>query len=73
MINGYFDLPAETVGAMKEIRELAQAYADGVARVVKTQKHDVGRVIAAIDLIQSSKDVACASLILPHASVDDKE
>lgn len=81
LINGTFPLPAETTQVMGEIRAaISDAAAsidvsirgkkrsadepiESTARIVK---YDVGRLIAALDLLQQAKDVACAAVILPH-------
>lgn len=81
LINGNFPLPAETVQAMREIRvAISDAAAsidvsirgkkrsadEAVETPARIVKYDVGRLIAALDLLQQAKDVACAALILPH-------
>ena len=68
MINGYFDLPTDTVDGMKEIRLAVADCAHRLEAVFKRCKVDTGRAIATIDLLQQTKNVACDALILPHAS-----
>ena len=69
MINGYFDLPTETVQAMKDVRAASETYARALGEIFKRgHALDTGRAIAAIDHIQLTKNVACDALILPHAS-----
>jgi hypothetical protein len=68
MINGYFPLPGGTVEAMKTVRAAADVFARALLQVSKeVSVVDTGRMIAAIDLIQQTKNVACDSLILPYA------
>lgn len=66
LINGNFDLPEESVQAMKNIRKAVSDAAEIIERESKRVKHDVGRLIAAVDTLQQAKDVACVSVILPH-------
>ena len=68
MINGTFDLPQETVAAMREIRAALDECARKVQKTVEAQpKYDKGRLIASIDQLQHTKNTLCDSLILPHA------
>jgi hypothetical protein len=67
MINGHFDLPPETVEAMKEIRVAAELCARTMQGIFKKHKADTGRAIATIDQLQAVKNTACDALILPHA------
>lgn len=68
MINGMFDLPAETLLTMREIRSASDEFARRIQAAVSKVPHDTGRVIATIDLIQQLKNTACDAVILPHAS-----
>lgn len=68
MVNGQFDLPAQTLKSMGEIREAVAETAEKIAASVeRNEKHDIGRLIAALDHLQQAKNIACDSLILPHA------
>jgi hypothetical protein len=67
MINGYFNLPDDTVKGMKEIREAVSECAHKLESTFKRCKIDTGRAIATIDLLQQAKNVGCDALILPHA------
>jgi hypothetical protein len=69
MIDGRFDLPEETVNAMNDIRVSVERCAHYLYEVVfcdPAVKLDMGRAIAAIDLLQQVKNVACDAVILPH-------
>ena len=79
LINGLFDLPSESSEAMKQIRAIVATCAQDLKVVfdslTKSKEagspppgYDMGRAIAAIDLLQQVKDVACVSILLPHAS-----
>ena len=70
LVNGMFDLPPESKQAMNVVRQAAETYARALkaATEIPGVKYDTGRVIAALDGIQASKDVACVAFILPHAS-----
>jgi hypothetical protein len=69
MINGRFDLPEETVEAMKLIRESLSEVANKVRDNLdqKGIKYDVGTMIRFVALIQDAKNLACDAIILPHA------
>lgn len=68
MVNGHFDLPAQTLTSMGEIRGVVAEAAEKMAASVEcNDKYDVGRLIAALDHLQQAKNIACDSLILPHA------
>ena len=70
LINGQFKVPEFNANATK-IREAIQEAAEKVAAVVEgAEKHDVGRLIHALDLMQHAKDTACVSLMLPFAGTD---
>ncbi len=71
MINDFFDLPEETEQAMGEVRRAAEVFAKALESIYKKNKHDKGRAIASIDLIQQTKNVACDALILVHAEKED--
>lgn len=75
LINGQFDLPAENVQAMRDIRAAVEECAKKIqAAVEKTaKKNDRGRLIHAIDLLQQVKDTACVSVILPYAEEEIEE
>jgi len=66
IINGTFELPPSTPKAMATVREILAKAAEDLKAVIISEKHDIGRVIATMDLLQQAKDTACASLILPH-------
>lgn len=68
MVNGMFQLPGETLLAMKDVREASELYARTLQAIFKRGKIDIGRAIATIDHIQLTKNLACDALILPHAS-----
>lgn len=70
LIDGNFDLPTDTSRRFGVIRKVLQGAAQTIASVVREageDNYDVGRLIAALDLLQQAKDTACVSLILPHA------
>lgn len=69
LINGNFALPDETITAMREIRAACSDLGTRLEAVAKSVgvSVDIGRMIAALDLVQQVKDVACVALILPHA------
>lgn len=66
IINGAFDLPDKTPEVMSEVRKILAKAAEDLKVVLLAEKHDIGRVIATMDLLQQAKDTACTSLILPH-------
>ncbi|CAH6420041.1 Hypothetical protein UVM_LOCUS32 [uncultured virus] len=68
MINGRFELPKETLIAMDQIRAAAAEFADKLVKITAGVKKDGGRFAASIQKLQSLKNVACDSVILPHAS-----
>jgi hypothetical protein len=69
MVNGYFDLSAETLQAMKDVRAASEAYARALHEIFKRGLPvDTGRAIATIDHVQLCKNMACDALILPNAS-----
>ncbi|QJX71277.1 hypothetical protein F-S17_0013 [Faustovirus] len=69
LVNGNFNLPTETINAMREIREACSELATRLEAIVKADgaQFDTGRMIAAMDLVQQVKDTACVAVILPHA------
>ena len=70
MINGQFDLPDGTSDRFDKIRAAIQHAAKVVSAEVRGAgdgNFDVGRLIAAVDMLQHAKDTACCALILPHA------
>ena len=74
LINGNFDLPKESVDAMRTVRSVISEAAKKLRVAVEAApKHDKGRLIAALDSLQHAKDTACVSLILPFASKDDDD
>ena len=69
VIDGMFDLPNGTKDRFTAIRGAIQRAAAEVAEAVRGAGeggYDVGRLVAALDLMQQAKDTACVSLILPH-------
>ena len=72
MINGNFTLPEQTLKSMKRIREVTAQAADEINKILKSDNHDVGRRIAALDHLQQVKNIACDSLILPHYVPESK-
>ena len=75
MVDGRFDLPNKTLDAMNQIRGAAAAFARVLQQVHSDLGKDnvnYGRLIAAVDLIQNAKNVACDAVILPHAIKDEK-
>jgi hypothetical protein len=69
VIDGMFQLPRATTERFTKIRGAIQRAAADVAEAVREAGeggYDVGRLVAALDLLQQAKDVACVSLILPH-------
>jgi hypothetical protein len=71
LVNGMFDLPQEAKTAMGAVRLAAEQYARAIkaaADAAGKQNYDTGRLIAALDAVQASKDIACVAFILPHAS-----
>ncbi len=71
MVNGYFNLPDDTKQSMNEVRAAAEVFAKALETIYKKTKHDKGRAIATIDLIQQTKNVACDALILAHAEKEE--
>lgn len=67
MINGRFDLPAETVKAMEQIRVATEVCARAIQSATADVQVDTGRLIATMDMLQQAKNVACDAVILPHA------
>lgn len=67
LVNGNFPLPDETVATMKKIREIIAQCAADLAAHINVVPFDPGRFIATLDLLQQAKDVACCSVLLPHA------
>jgi hypothetical protein len=67
MTNGNFNLPDETLAAMKEIRAACSEAQAKVVESVEKVKFDTGRLIHTLDLLQQVKNCACDSVILPHA------
>lgn len=70
LVNGNFNLPNETITAMREVRTACSDLAMRLEAIAKSSdvKIDVGRMIAALDTLQQVKDTACVALILPHAN-----
>lgn len=68
MINGRFDLPQETIQAMNDIRQAVDQCARSIQTATSKVETDTGRLIATMDLLQQAKNVACDSIILPHAT-----
>lgn len=66
LVRGNFDLPEETLKAMRRVRAAYELLALELADVFASAQSDGGRVTATYDLIQQGKDVACCALILPH-------
>ena len=73
LVDGNFDLPPEALAAMREVRGIVAEAAARIATSVSKCKHDKGRLIHTMDLLQNVKDTACVSLILPHASKEVDE
>jgi hypothetical protein len=67
LIDGNFPLPDNTTAAMGAIRAAVAACAKSITDAVLGVSYDPGRLIAALDDLQRVKDVACCSVILPHA------
>lgn len=72
MINGNFDLPQETVDAMKKIRASVAKCAAEIDAIAAQVKCDTGRLIHTVDLLQQVKNCACDGLILPHYKPEEK-
>jgi c-di-GMP-related signal transduction protein len=72
MIDGMFSLPDENLQAMKEIRAAVAECAKKieVATRKRAKKHDTGTVINVMRKLQSIKNLACDSVILPYAEED---
>jgi hypothetical protein len=70
LVLGEFELPAETKIAINAVCHAADAYARALTTVAKIDgvKIDKGRLIAALDAVLHSKEIACAALKLPHAT-----
>ena len=66
LINGYFDLPADTPPYMKAVREAISGAAQKIQAALPAA-YDAGRVIAGLDKLQEAKDTLCVAAILPHA------
>ncbi len=75
MVNGMFNLPDDTLQAMRDIRTASDAYARALHEVFSREgvEADTGRSIATMDAIQASKNMACDAVILPHASKEVDE
>ena len=63
MINGQFDLDAETIAFMKLARETISEAAEKLSKA-RPQNANVGRFIAAVDHLQQSKNLFCDAAIL---------
>ncbi|QJX71203.1 hypothetical protein F-liban_455 [Faustovirus] len=70
LVNGNFTLPDTTLVALRRIREACGELAQQLLEISRSVdlKVDTGRMIAAMDMVQQTKDTACVSVILPHAS-----
>jgi hypothetical protein len=66
LINGNLGVSDARGTAMSNVRETISEAAWKLYNIVSEQAHDTGRLIAAIDGLQSVKDVACTSLLLAH-------
>ena len=79
MINGWFEMDdghteeearnqaiEKNKARMNAVREAVSDAAHKVADAVEEGKHDMGRLIAAIDTLQQAKNIACDAIILPH-------
>lgn len=64
LINGNLKLSPEQIQSMKQIREIISEAAYKMYAVIQNLPHDTGRLIAAIDGLQSAKNVACESILL---------
>ncbi len=71
LLNQRVDLPQHSRDAQDKIRNAAKAYANAILSAIEpgTVMKDTGRIIAALDLIQQSKNCACDALILPHVKI----
>jgi hypothetical protein len=71
LIDGQFTHP--NADRLKELRAVFAKCAQDVARICKGDPNvNVGRVIAAVDLLQQAKDTACCALLLPYAKTDPR-
>lgn len=70
MINGHFELPPETIEAMKKIRQAVDecAFKIKVATVDAGVKYDAGAMIGMVQQLQAVKNKACDAVILPHGA-----
>ena len=71
MIDGRFDLSADTIASMNKIRKAAADNAREVEKAFYEAGHyDEKSAIDAIRLIQAQKNMACDALILPFCPVE---
>ena len=69
LIDGKFTHP--NASRLDKIREAVARCARQLQSIVQEDpKHNVGRLIHTIDLLQSAKDTACVALLLPYANTD---
>lgn len=74
MVNGNFNLPDETLQAMKRIREITASAASEIQKVMYSGvRYDTGRAIATLDFLQIVKNTGCDALILPHHDPKDRD
>lgn len=72
MINGHFELSEETVQFMNFVRTASAEFAQQmVARAPATC--DIGRLIAAVDHIQATKNLFCDAAILGNETDSRKK
>jgi hypothetical protein len=69
LVNGNFTLPDVTLMALRDIRAACGELANKLHEITLRGDLliDTGRMIAAMDLVQQTKDTACVGVIPPHA------
>ena len=72
MIDGQFELDTNTVAFMTWIRQACAALAQE-ARQRAPDTCDVGRLIAAVDHLQQTKNLFCDAVILGHEATERKK
>lgn len=86
LIDGDFAIPPANKAAVAEIRAACKAAAKRICAATRDLPsagtsadgkrlpgYDTGRLIAALDTLQQAKNIACVSVFLPYAEVEEDE
>lgn len=68
MINLVLSLPQKSLDAAKDIRVAIDQCAETINKITSGVDHDPAQLSATMALLQQAKNVACDSVILPHAT-----